>query len=526
MVVRGNRIFGFGWIFHPQHAVTHLWLKITLADGSQRTLQVELGRARVDVAQAFPGLANAVRAGYFVFGGWSGAALDSVALAGRTGDGAGFELAVPVTALDSPAPEPSLLARYRPLLKRAGGLARSGRLRLLFAKAREHFGQNAAVLNYSQAGVVRELRKSACGRATLMLDHDLGGGANIYRERIITECLARGEAVALLTYQVRDLRYVLETRTRKRTRRFAVDGPAVIEALACAGCFAEIMFNNAVSFERPEEIPLLLAALKRRHGIPLTVVLHDYYSLCPSQFLLDHQARFCGVPDPGGCNACLAANKDGFVSLFPARDMATWRANWGALLDAADHLILFSESSRALLMRAYPSLSPARIHVRPHAVARPSSTKPRLRAGTPMHLGVVGHINHAKGANVVRELSREIASRGLDIRITVIGSITGDCAEGVVTETGVYAHADLPALIERSGANLFLFPSIVPETFSFVTQELIDFGVPLVCFDLGAQAERVRHYDKGRVIQWRGAAQALAQMRDFHAARSLDADTR
>jgi glycosyltransferase involved in cell wall biosynthesis len=40
---------------------------------------------------------------------------------------------------------------------------------------------------------------------------------------------------------------------------------------------------------------------------------------------------------------------------------------------------------------------------------------------------------------------------------------------------------------------LCLLPSIWPETFSYVTQELMSLGVPLVCFDLGAPAECVRH---------------------------------
>ena len=37
-----------------------------------------------------------------------------------------------------------------------------------------------------------------------------------------------------------------------------------------------------------------------------------------------------------------------------------------------------------------------------------------------------------------------------------------------------------------------LFPSIWPESFSYVVQEIMLMGLPFVCFDLGAPAERVR----------------------------------
>lgn len=48
--------------------------------------------------------------------------------------------------------------------------------------------------------------------------------------------------------------------------------------------------------------------------------------------------------------------------------------------------------------------------------------------------------------------------------------------------------------------NLFLIPSVGPETFSYTTEEAIKTGLPVAVFDLGAQAERVRKYEKWIII--------------------------
>lgn len=46
-----------------------------------------------------------------------------------------------------------------------------------------------------------------------------------------------------------------------------------------------------------------------------------------------------------------------------------------------------------------------------------------------------------------------------------------------------------------------MIPSIWPETFSYTTSEAILLGYPVVCFDLGAPAERIRAFDCGMVVE-------------------------
>ena len=110
----------------------------------------------------------------------------------------------------------------------------------------------------------------------------------------------------------------------------------------------------------------------------------------------------------------------------------------------------------------------------------------------------------------------EIRRRGIDARIVVIGTLEVAVPGRIVSETGRYQRHEFVDTIERSEANVFLFPSIWPETFSYVVEELMQLGVPLMCFNIGAPAERVRHYKRGRVITFQGMPALLDALVEFH----------
>jgi glycosyltransferase involved in cell wall biosynthesis len=74
----------------------------------------------------------------------------------------------------------------------------------------------------------------------------------------------------------------------------------------------------------------------------------------------------------------------------------------------------------------------------------------------------------------------------------------------------------LTGLIEKSGANVFLFPSIWPETFSYVVQELMSMSLPVASFNFGAPAERLETYQKGLVLDSMDPATVLDDLISFH----------
>jgi len=73
----------------------------------------------------------------------------------------------------------------------------------------------------------------------------------------------------------------------------------------------------------------------------------------------------------------------------------------------------------------------------------------------------------------------------------------------VIKVLGPYKREELPDIIEREGIEMVLFPSIWPETFSYVTEETIAMGLPVIVFNLGAPYERVKEYKKGKIVKYK-----------------------
>ena len=512
LVTKYNRIFGSGWIFHPVMALSHLTLALRLADGTKASIPVQHSKASEYVYDAFPQHANAKRAGFVVYGGWRGGRLTETTMNAEFADGSIIRIAAPFVALDDDRISPPVLPS-RGQMRRAWGLLKRGRVSAL---VRKMLSSRRVITDGTISSIIGEITRVTAGRRVLLIvDHNLGGGANLYREQLIAKHRAAGRIVLLLCFDLASMDYILDIRGAARMS-FATQ-LEIVSQLAARDGLDEVFVNDAVSFPNPEHLARILTHLACAYPLPLTIAIHDYLTICPSQFLLNRNGRFCGVPPTEVCRTCLPENTFGFCSLAEDGAIESWRTVWRDCLAAASRILCFSNSSKELVRKAYPDLPEHKFDVRPHMIEHLPTRLPTIAREEPLHIGVVGHIGFHKGAEVVRRLAGEIEARRLAIRITIIGTVDADCNPVVVTSTGPYQMGRLPDLIENAGANLFLLPSICSETFSFVTQELIMMKLPVVCFDLGAPAERIAAYARGRVVPLGDASDLLDALIEFHA---------
>ena len=89
---------------------------------------------------------------------------------------------------------------------------------------------------------------------------------------------------------------------------------------------------------------------------------------------------------------------------------------------------------------------------------------------------------------------------------------------------GSYEREDIRHLAERYGVTAWLVPSIWPETFSFVTHEMLATGLPVYGFDIGAQGEALRRAANGMAIPFDpdgDHVKAIVKALDSHRARRL-----
>lgn len=523
LVVRDGTYLGFGWVFHEEKQIRELRLSVRFDNGECQDIVASFGKPRDDVASSFPKFATAKYSGFLLLGSCNQGQkrLSDLFLQVALEDGLLSELHIPhacITSFDANdiAAGRITIRQIIAFLKRNLYLIKSFEIANLVDKARRYLSNRPASLIANVEAVRATLDASELRNIVLVIDHDLGGGANLYRERMVAEKIKEGATIFIFSFYFATLSYFLMIRSNQRNVRFAIPGYDFLLELAELLEIKEIIYNTGVSFAHPEELPALMVKLKSKYHFRLTLLVHDFFMVCPSHYLLDDAGGYCGIPDISRCQTCLVNNQQDFCSLFPSRNILQWRALWRSVIGLADEIRAFSNDSLKLLQKAYPSLDTSRVFVKPHSVKHLKYGTIRPSYTATLRIGVVGQIGYHKGAKVVQELANEIKARNLDIQIVVIGIVEAQCDQFVVRQTGAYQHDNLPALIESAGVNIMLFPSIWPETFSYVVQELIEMELPVACFALGAPAERLSNYAKGLVLNETTASATLDNLILFH----------
>src|SRR6185295_3898203 len=101
--------------------------------------------------------------------------------------------------------------------------------------------------------------------------------------------------------------------------------------------------------------------------------------------------------------------------------------------------------SLSLVQRVY-DLRKDQTLVRPHDLNMPVAIKPRVRFDHGLHIGVVGSINHDKGAAIVSEIAAMLEKGNDGTTLSIIGRYDGWLTGRSVRVTGPYVPEQLPAL--------------------------------------------------------------------------------
>lgn len=323
----------------------------------------------------------------------------------------------------------------------------------------------------------------------LFITNNLGGGVAKFTQNYLVP-LNHILILKNITYG-QDWVYILENNDTHLCCCIDFNG---INELFSTYIINKIIVNSLVTNKNT----LKFLSLVVKSNIPVTVMVHDYYLVCPNYVLFSHnehcRLRYCGE------NQCLN-NLNPF--LIPTCSIYEWRLKWQELLLYADEIRCFSNASKNIVLQAYPRVSESKVTVIPHEVDYCCFT-PISYKKTSMHIGIVGAItSKAKGSDVVKEFLNFIKRK--DCYVSVIGTpfrflrVTGKR----IHYTGQYNQVELQEIIQKENVNCIFFPSVCAETFSYLVSEIIMMNLPVVCFDFGAQAEKIRKYDKGIVCKSR-----------------------
>ena len=396
-------------------------------------------------------------------------------------------------------------------------------------------------MTYGAHHTAARLLELLAGNATApvcLFDIPRIGGATYYSLRRMEEYLARGRGVVRLTCAP-DGALTGTVHYGSQNASFQLSGLHTLFA-SFVPDFHTILVNSLVGWTLPagdtrNEVPVgegrprwipavtgLIARLADQWKTRLEIVMHDYFPVCPNFILLNDsaQSRYCGVPGPEQCADCL---RQPFMRapFGPSFSITAWREAWSAFLARANEVTCPSAPCRDILLRAF-SPEGKNLQVVPHESLLPAHA-PLVLPGkdSPMHIAVVGQITIPKGAAIVRQLALLLKERRPEARITLVGALAvpGMPLPDNVTVTGIYEKAHLTALLRDLKVTVGFVSSVWPETFHYVTQELMALHLPLVSFDLGAPAERLRGWEHGRIAKEISAGAALEALELLDAER-------
>lgn len=358
----------------------------------------------------------------------------------------------------------------------------------------------------------------------LIIDHQLGGGANVYTQEFIQKRSGEGKITFLFTYNHLSDTYYIRMHYKSYDIVYKLECFSDLHIVFQGIPLHTVLINQLIPYPDYSYAIDVILELQTIFDFRLEYLLHDYYTICPSYNLLNEKIEFCGIPsDPAICNRCLEKNplvekNTPYLNESIKKRKITiekWRSAWGKLLNTSDRITVFSHASKELLTKTYPNLDKNKLDVLPHEVTWIKKQVHTKKSDT-LYIGVLGYLTTIKGLNIIKDMARFLEENPQNVKIVHFGDTEKTFMSPYYQNLGPYDKSQLSDLIEKYKINIMFIPSIWPETFSYTTEECIQMDMPIAVFDLGAPAERVRHYTKGIVIDNIDCVYALNKIVEYY----------
>lgn len=237
--------------------------------------------------------------------------------------------------------------------------------------------------------------------------------------------------------------------------------------------------------------------IAQEKNIPLIYTLHDFYSICPSSQLFNKETFLCSYTDLNKCSSCIPKKLK-----LNANFMTLWRKEFYSNLKIAKKIIVPSLNTKKIALDVYTDLM---IDVVEHGYdlvnKMPEYNNTTQNRTKKFNIAFIGGISEEKGLRYLKEMIDEV--KNTNITIHLFGQ-AGDKKYNINKRNyiyhGVYLQKDLPNLLIKNDIKLICLLSMCPETYSYTLSESLITEIPVITFDLGAIAERVKATDAGWIF--------------------------
>ena len=358
------------------------------------------------------------------------------------------------------------------------------------------------------------------GSTIVMVTHQLGGGSTKFSIDLQTQYKENGINVILIS-RTADTKSIVVS-SGDKSYQFQYSKSALLAILYVLGPDS-IMLNHSITWELDELFDVFMQL-----SIPYSIYLHDFYWVCPIINLVNSSGSFCGGETRTRvCESCFQQadilTKSRSEKVINRIGVSGWRRIAYDLFNKSTEIVAPSDNTKSMYARYFPEFE-SKINVleRPmNSTLTNSFNRSTLKSNT-LKVVVLGGISKIKGSQIVYELNDLIKSQSLPIDLTVIGSIvprTGRSQSSNLQVTGHYDQSQLFDMLSKHEPMIGLIPSICPETYSYTTSELFCNTIPVMCFNLGAPADRIREIDAGWIVDEISATAILSKLIELNSNR-------
>lgn len=275
--------------------------------------------------------------------------------------------------------------------------------------------------------------------------------------------------------------------------------------------------NHVIWSESFNTVINRIITLAKKDGYGIVTYVHDFYSVCPTINLLDYKRKYCNIPDHKTCEVCLSMyvnTKNVFsvqreevakVNNIHLNEISNWRSFYYPLFKYSEKIIFPSESTMQIWLRAYSEFA-YKADVLHHDLSYLLAIKKKsviLKPSSSFYnVYIIGDIGDHKGKYIIHGILKIIEQKSLNICINILGHYDDEYFANTthLKQHGRFDHDNIVDILNNLNINCFLMPSICPETFSYVTHEMIATGLPIISFNLGAQGDFVGKYKNGYIV--------------------------
>ncbi len=172
--------------------------------------------------------------------------------------------------------------------------------------------------------------------------------------------------------------------------------------------------------------------------------------------------------------------------------------NMKRFLGRCDEIRVFSEDAKSRLLQINNKLS--NIESELDYTSELFEFEKKFKTTQTFNIGIIGETNHHRYKNFLAEFSKQLKKQNMNVEVVTLGEVNTDTAGLLNEETRICTIGNIPRVILQKDIDVLLLFTVCPQASYHMVNFLMNLNLPIISFDIGAQAERIRKYEKGMLV--------------------------